>query len=694
MEIRFHGFCFSIREGKICLKAYNNWTQEGDSPFVEAQISGENKDTHLGAKMVNSSEGNRLYYLSHKQENNRLEIVQKSALIEVKTIFIAYLGGSFVRIYTEIKNISPQEIVLEEVSAFVAPLLGDNRVENAKNLQFYKFLQSHHAECQPRKQSFYAYGLHRGNLESQKRIAFANVGSWSTKEELPQGIIEKQNTGECLMFQVESNSSWYYEIGDKNGEYYLYLGGPNLPFGGWSKALKPDATYCTPAVALAFGNSVNAVLGEMTKYRRQIAGKNAFDAYLPAIFNEYMHLSWDSPTAENTAKIAPVVAKTGVEYYVIDCGWHNEEPGNVVYPYVGQWKESKARFPDGIRKTTDFIRSLGMKAGLWIEPEIIGIKCQEMLCYYDDSCFMQRNGRKIAVMGRYFLDYRHEKVRAYMSETIRRMVEDYGADYIKCDYNEDCGVGTDYAAFCAGEGLESCAQAFYEWMKEMTQKYPQVIFEGCSSGGMRMDYKTLSVYPLISTSDQTDYLKYPYIAGNILSAVIPEQAAVWSYPVGVGEIGLPLPKAYDEKWVAEHITDDRIAMNMINSFLGRMHLASHLELLSEAQLALVQEGVQYYHSLTEVKKTALPYFPNGFTDFAAEHVAAGFKTDNQIYLAVWCLGGCKKITVSLDEKISSAEIGYPKKANTAISAQENQLTLAFERQKQAVFVEVEIQSAK
>ena len=686
----FAGLKFIINDGCIYLQDFCNFKGAAKAPFVEVQICGENKDTHLGAKMVNSSEGKRLQYVSHKQVDNRLEIVQRSPLIETKTTFISYMGTSSLRICTEIKNISSKKIVLEEVSTFVVPMLGDNTVENSKNLYYYKFLQSHHAECQPRKQSFYDYGLHRGNIESQKRLAFANIGSWSTKEELPQGIIENTQTGDFLMFQIESNSSWYYEIADKNGEYYLYLGGANLPFGGWSKPLKTGEIYRTPNVALAHGNSLNSVLGEMTKYRRQIAGQNTLDAHLPTIFNEYMHLSWDSPTAEQTKEIAPIVAKTGVEYYVIDCGWHNEEPGNQVYPYVGQWKESKTRFPEGVRKTTDFIRSLGMKAGLWIEPEIIGIQCQEMLDYYDDDCFMQRNGRRIAVMGRYFLDYRNEKVRLYMSGTIRRMVEDYGADYIKCDYNEDCGVGTDYMAFCAGEGLEACAEAFYSWIKEMTKKYPQVVFEGCSSGGMRMDYKTLSVYPLISTSDQTDYLKYPYIAGNILSAVIPEQAAVWSYPVGVGEIGFPLPKEYDKEWVAKNISDNRIVMNMINSFLGRMHLASHLELLNEHQLALVKEGVNYYNSLTDAKKKALPYFPNGFTGFDAEHVISGFKTKEKIYLAVWCLEGSTTVSTIIGGSVSDVKIAYPKNTNVKAKIKDGELIVNFENQKQAVFLELSL----
>ena len=684
MYIEFGELLFDVWEDKIALKRCGHIEHNGYG-FVEVQISGENKDSHLGAKMAYSSEGRRLRYISHEQTDNKLVITQRSDLVEVRSIYEKYGDTNAIRTCTVVKNITDKEIVLEEVSAFSALGIGGKGIDGADELHFTRFFQSHHGECQPKRYSFRELGLFRANAESQKRIAFANVGSWSTKEELPQGIIEDEKGG-FTMFQIESCASWYYEIADVCEQYYLYLGGANLPFGGWSKALKPQEEYRTVNVALAFGNSLNGVLGEMTKYRRKIAGKSAVDAYLPTIFNEYMHLSWDSPTEENTRLVAPVVAKTGVKYYVIDCGWHNEEPGNLIYPYVGQWKESKARFPHGVRATTDFIRSLGMKPGLWIEPEIIGIHCEEMLAYYDDDCFLQRNGRKIAVMNRYFLDYRNEKVRGYMTETIRRMVEDYGAEYIKFDYNEDCGVGTDYLALCAGEGLELCAQAYLGWVQEMIERFPQVVFEGCSSGGMRMDYKTLSVFSLVSTSDQTNYLKYPYIAGNILSAVIPEQAAVWSYPVGCAAPGAPM--THDGAWVAENITNDRIAMNMINSFLGRMHLASHLELMNEEQLSIVEEGIAYYDTLTEAKKGALPYLPDGFTHFGAERVVSGFKTEDKIYLAVWCLSGEKSIDIPLDEKIKEVKIAYPSKPSATCEKTDKGIVVEFSATEAAVFLEL------
>jgi len=686
MLISFKNLTFDIYQDKIILQRFEHLTHEG-STFAEVQIAGENKDTHLGAKMARSSESTRLRYVSHTLSNHRLVITQQSALVEVESVFESYDDTNTIRAYTIVKNISNQEIVLEEVSAFMAVGIGKKGIDGADDLYFTRFFQSHHGECQPRRYSFRELGLFRTNSESQKRIAFANVGSWSTKEELPQGIIEDEN-GAYTMFQIESNASWYYEIADLQEKYYLYLSGANLPFGGWSKALQPNESYQTVNVALAFGDSLDGVLGEMTKYRRHIAGKSVADEKLPTIFNEYMHLSWDSPTEENTRAVAPAVAKTGVEYYVIDCGWHNEEPGNQVYPFVGHWKESKARFPHGVRATTDFIRSLGMKPGLWIEPEIIGIQCEEMLQYYDDGCFMQRNGRRLSVMNRHFLDYRNEKVRAYMTETIRRMVEDYGAEYIKFDYNQDCGVGTDYLSFCAGEGLEACADAFLSWMREMVERFPNVVFEGCASGGIRMDYKTLSTFSLVSTSDQTEYLRYPYIAGNILSAVIPEQAAVWSYPIATAPIGMPME--HDAAWVDENISDDRIAMNMINSFLGRMHLASHLERMSDRQIALVKEGVDYYNSLTEAKKTALPYLPNGFTHFGADNVVSGFKTADKIYLAVWCLKGEKTVQTCIAEGIKNAKIAYPFAPSATCQWTEQTLTFQFANTQAAVFVEIDI----
>ncbi len=667
MEFTWQTFTFCVENERIYIKKFADVAEnKTHSPIVELQIAGRDHPSNVAAKAVRCSETESLRYVSHCIKGDTLTVMQANELCEVTTEFRAFEDTNAVQVGTLVKNISAAPVTVELLSSFVLGGLFGGR-KNVDKTYFTKFTQGHHCECQPRRFSLEDYGFNTCVDGGEKCLTYKNIGSWSSKEELPQGILEYD--GKFLMFQIESNNHWQYTLSAQKGELVLCLGGANAFCGNETKELQPNESMRTPTVALACGGSLNAVIGEMTKYRRHIAGHSKADGQLPVIFNEYMHASWDSPTEENTRVMAQSAAKAGAEYYVIDCGWHNEEDGDKVYPYVGQWKESKARFPHGVRTTTDYIRSLGMKAGLWIEPEIIGVQCEEMLSYYDEDCFLHRGGKRVAVMGRHFLNFFANKVTDYLTETVRRMVEDYGAQYIKMDYNEDIGA-TD-------ESLTADRAAYLDWIDAIRARFPDVLIETCSSGGMRMDYETLKHFSLVSTSDQTDYKLYPYISANILSAVLPEQAAVWNYPVvGKGVIGEPFE--HDEKWVHENVSQEQIVMNTVNALLGRMHLASHIEMLSPAQFALVQEGTAYYNKLTLVKKKALPYFPLGFTSFGAPCAACGLKTADKIYLAVWNLDGESEICVPIPEQIHSVRVGYPQTLKTDFAFTENVLTVRFD----------------
>lgn len=675
---------FSVEDdGKTLLKKFGAFASEKGMGIAEVQIAGENKNSHLGVKMPRSSEGARLRYVSHEICGNTLTIVQQSPLVRVSVHFTAYDDTKAVRAYTEVENISGKEIVLEEVSALLLCGIEGIGRTNAERLYLTKFTQSHHNECRPVRASFAQNGMFHESWGTQRRIAFANVGSWSTKEALPQGVIENAESGDFLFFQIESNASWYYEISEVDGRYYLWLGSAAGAFCGWGKALAAGERYETAKVCVAEGSSFNETIENITAYRRHVAGKSAADESLPPIFNSYMHLFWDNPTEEGVRRTAPIVAQTGAKYYVIDCGWHDEVPVAEIYANVGGWQESAVRFPHGVRAATDYIRSLGMKAGLWIEPEVVGINNAAAIAFYGDESFLRRYGKKIAVMDRLFLDFRKEKVCRTMTEKIRRMVEDYGADYIKFDYNQDLGVGADGEDLSFGANLEGAAKAYLQWVDGLCEQFPSVVFETCSSGGMRMDYATLAHFPLVSTSDQTNYLKYAYISGNVLSAVLPEQAAVWSYPVDTfGEPNSAFSPTAE--WVEENVTAERVVFNMINSFLGRMHLASHLELLSKEKFDLVREGVAYYESLSAIKKAAIPYFPNGLCSFGDKTVACALKAREtgdaeakgagRLYLAVWNVSdGEEEIRVPCGGEIKAAKIAYPAAAKNDFSYRGDEL---------------------
>jgi alpha-galactosidase len=164
-----------------------------------------------------------------------------------------------------------------------------------------------------------------------------------------------------------------------------------------------------------------------------------------------------------------------------------------------------------------------------------------------------------------------------------------------------------------------------------------------------------------------------------LAGALPEQAAVWSYPVNK----LDGPEF--------ELSDETTILNMINSFIGRMHLASDLGKLSERQFALVKEGVEYFNSFSNDKKTALPVFPTGFTAFGEKFVTAGLKNDNKIRLAVWNLSG-EDFTVNapLEGKIKAVKVGYPVNWETDYKVDGNVLSVNFKKGQYARFFEIEL----
>ena len=146
-----------------------------------------------------------------------------------------------------------------------------------------------------------------------------------------------------------------------------------------------------------------------------------------------------------------------------------------------------------------------------------------------------------------------------------------------------------------------------------------------------------------------------------------------------------MPKATDEE-----ITPDCVEMNMINSFLGRIHLASRIFKLDEARLSLIKEGIAYYKSIADVKKRALPYMPEGLTDFRQDRVVSGFTADGRLYLAVWYLRGQPNFTVEIPEGIRSVKLAYPSDSDTEVSFKDTALSLSFKRSEGAIFLEIDL----
>lgn len=632
--------------------------------------------------LVTSLATAKLRYVSHTIQEDVLTIVQKTDTVEITSCYTAYPDTNAVRVTQTVKNITKESITLDTLSTVILRFGKD--VFEGRDYYLHRFFNHRYTESHPCVQSLYDLGMNWRN----GTFRYMNIGNASALEYVPEGIIEDRRTGEHLMFEIESYAGWYAELTSSNANNFtLFLGGATARYHDFCRVLAPEESYTSVPVTLCAGNSLNAVLAEMTRFRRHLKPVCDADASLPVIYNEYMHFSWDDPNEERAIANAPSVAAAGAKYYIIDCGWHNARAADttpLMYKLFGTWYEDKGRFPHGIKYVSDYMHSLGMKFGLWLAPEVVGNENREMLDYYGDECFLQRGGKKIAHDTGYLLDFRHPKVVDYLTKTIDRMVNEYGCDYIKFDGCPNPGMGTDYRAASLGAGLEEAYEAFTAWSLAMTRRHPNVIFEDCAGGGQRTDYKALSIFHLLSTSDQTNYLHYPYITANIFASVLPEQAGVWSYPVDFERFDPNHPEKTNAL-----VSKECVAINMINGILGRIHLASRLFLLDEEKQTLVREGTDLYNRITEEKLRAVPYLPKGYAQFGDTLVSAGIKTEDTLYLAVWNLGGDKDVTLPLpDIKVKNAAVAYPMSLPTDFTYTQDSLTIHFTENEQARIFEI------
>lgn len=598
---------------------------------LEIQVSGSDRPLERhGNKYIVTSPGYRMKYVSHSDMRNqygrKLEITLADEETRIQAILhLQFFNGTkVIRIWNKVKNCGRELCILEYVSSF--NYLGVDK-EGIKmrdeKLELYVPHNSWQREMNWEKYSLAELGFSQTQPDAQqrssKRITVTNVGNWSTKEHLPMGLLENTETKSILYWQIEHNGSWHWEIGDQSGHVYIQMSGPSERESHWYKQLKYNEEFETVPVSVGITEgSFDEAVQELTKYRRIIRRPNKDNQKLSVIFNDYMHCLWGSPSTEKELTLIQAARAAGCEYYVIDAGWYS---AGSWWDNVGEWEESRERFPNGLIEVLDVVREAGMIPGLWLELEVMGINCPKVK-EFEKECFFVRHGEKVYDRSRYQLDFRHPKVQKYATDIIESLVRVYGIGYIKMDYNIEPGIGTEINADSVGEGLLGHERAYLEWLDTIFERYPSLVIENCSSGGLRIDYAMLKRYSIQSTSDMEDYKMYATIAVNAASGLTPEQAAVWSYPL-------------------QHSQKEEIIFNMVNSMLLRVHQSGQLDKIPNEHFELVREGINYYKQIRHIIREGLPFWPFGFSRFKDTILSFGIVRKEEIIVALWRRGGEK-----------------------------------------------------
>lgn len=630
------------------------------------QVTGESSLDLHGNKHDSGSESCVLRYVRHtiqKTEDGRELVLSMRSDRELLATYHLRLfdGIPAARCYLEVQNGSKEDIGIDFAASFFYGGLGKNGEKPwYEKTRIYVPNNSWSAEAQWSAFDAADLGLNRMavhgyNLPDRSNSVFhyGSLGSWSTSEHLPMGMMEDTETGEISFFEIETSASWQIEYGSHAGEnLYVCLLGPDETSGFW-KNLAPGEKFVTvPACFGAVAGTASDAVAALTRYRRKIRRKNEDDACPSIVFNDYMNCLFGDPTEEKEKKMIDLAASLGCEIYCMDCGWYDRGPW---WDRVGQWQESKERFPGGMKQVCDYAREKGMKMGLWLEIEVMGTACELSRTLPDDWFFCLHGKRRID-NGRYLLDFRNPDVRKYCTDTVERLIRDYGISYFKIDYNVTTGIGSDLSADSPGDALLGHYRALYDWIRDLYRRHPDLVIENCGSGGQRMDYGILSLHSLQSVSDQTDAASNAHIASNAASALTPEQAGMWVYP-------------YEDD--REHII-----WNLVNGLLLRPYISGKVWDIGGENLALMREGIACYKKIRREVPRMTPFWPMGFSKVRDAAYCCGLRDEKKAYLSVWCeKTDHVEIDLSCLPAIREAKVLYPGTADCAFRVEKNHLSV-------------------
>lgn len=651
-------------------------------PAVEIHRSGTGSlNMHAYKNNINQSSVDFVYEkheLKEQSGGKELEIVMTSPE-KLKAVYHMRLfdGVPAVQTWTEITNEGSEDQGLTYVSSFVYQGISrGGEKPYYKKTDIYVPFNSWSCEAQWQKYDAETLNLNGMMVDGFNHqgyglncYSYSGKGSWSTCEYLPMGIAEDRETGETYIFQVESSGQWLVEYGSaQGGNLYVTLSGAAEQEHGWYKNLKPGESFSTvPAGAAVVKGGLNPAVAALTRYRRCVRRPNQDDVKLNVVFNDYMNCLMGDPTTERELPIIDKAAELGCEYYCLDAGWYDD---GFWWDRVGEWKEAPGRFPGGLKEVCDYAHSKGLKMGLWLEIEVMGVAC-ELAKKLPDDWFICRHGKRHIDNKRYLLDFRNPEVRKYCRDVVDRLIDDYGVEYFKVDYNVTMGYGSELNSDSCADAIREHYECLHQWYEEIFRDHPDLVVENCSSGGQRMDYGMLKVLSLQSTSDQTDYIYNANIAANVASAVTPEQGGMWVYP-------------YEDE-------EEHVIYNVVNGMLLRPYISGMVWKLGENSMNRMKEGIALYKEIREEVRDGVPFFPLGFGTLKSEVLAYGIKAEKNTYLSVWTPGTTEAvIPLENPEQISKVSVIYPKEEMCEYKVEYGKLVVKMPQEKAARFFKIEM----
>ena len=310
--------------------------------------------------------------------------------------------------------------------------------------------------------------------------------------------------GEVIAAALVYSGSFYAgaEVGSRHA-VRLQLGLNDRHF-GW--LLQPGETFAAPEAVLTWSD--RGFDGMSAQFHRLCAahvvrGKFAH-APRPILLNnwEATYFGFDE---EKLLTIARKAAEVGVELFVLDDGWFGHRDAD--NSSLGDWVVDRRKLPNGLKSLGEKVHALGLKFGLWFEPEMISPD-SDLYRAHPEYAMQIRGRTPITGRNQLILDLSRADVQDFVYHAVADILRENPIDYVKWDMNRNfSNVGSlDLPPERMRELPHRYMLGLYGVLEKLQAEFPDVLFESCSSGGGRFDLGMLYYMPQTWCSDNTDAL--------------------------------------------------------------------------------------------------------------------------------------------------------------------------------------------
>ena len=293
--------------------------------------------------------------------------------------------------------------------------------------------------------------------------------------------------------------------------------------------LEKGESFVTPQCVMCYSeNGIGGLSRELNDvYRTNLCRSKWADKDRPILINNWEATYFDFDE-DKLLSIAKRAKEAGVELFVLDDGWFGTR--NDDFSGLGDWTVNYDKLPSGIDGLAKKINDIGLKFGLWFEPEMVNPD-SDLYRAHPDWAISVPNRISSLSRNQLILDLSRDDVCDYIITAVSDVLKSANIEYVKWDTNRPM-TDMPYEGYNHKYTL-----GFYKIMDAITGAFPNILFEGCSGGGGRFDAGVLAYIPQIWTSDNSDAaarlkIQYATSMGYPVSAISAHVTAVPNHQNG------------------------------------------------------------------------------------------------------------------------------------------------------------------